>query len=611
MVVALRCDTPLMLLPVLTLTLLTVLGLGFWVMALAPGRRENQTFAAFSWFAALWVANDLFFWAFAGPETSGATWARNAFLIAMGLQLTFLAFSWVFPRPYPVPRAGLAALLGSALLVAGLVVFGEPVGEVGFRGGRFQLRFTPLTFVVGGYVYAAFALGRVAIVRQRREEEQDSRFERQLRVVQLAPLVTGALTSAAIVVLPLLGVFALLPYASVGILLGALIHAYALLRLRFLSPESAIDEQGVFPVTAKLSLAVAGMWGLTLLVVLGLVQLQLGGSLREEDWQRAWVYALVAGSLPAMLLILLAQRILTRPLRELSEAALAVASGRTDVRARLPGGARDEVALLVESFNDMVARLEHELESQRETASSLAHSERLAVAGTLAAGVAHEVNNPLAAISSLVQSAQGRVEDARARELLDDALGHMERISRALRDLLDFARPPGEPVRAPCSLNQVVESALRLLRYDKGFRQLELERALDPALPAALGDPDQLQQVVLNLLLNARDAIEARRAEDPSAPQRIEVATEADAEGALRLVVRDSGCGIAPEHRERLSEPFFTTKPAGAGTGLGLAVVRDLLRAHGGKLSFESERAGASRGTEARVELPRAPQETA
>ena len=185
----------------------------------------------------------------------------------------------------------------------------------------------------------------------------------------------------------------------------------------------------------------------------------------------------------------------------------------------------------------------------------------------------------------------------------------MERISRALRDLLDFARPPGEPVRAPCSLNQVVESALRLLRYDKGFRRLELERALDPALPPALGDPDQLQQVVLNLLLNARDAVEARRAEEPEAPRRLRVVTEADPAGVLRLRIRDSGCGIAPEHLDRLSEPFFTTKPAGAGTGLGLAVVRDLLRAHGGKLTFVSEGEGASRGTEARVELPPAPQE--
>ncbi|MGE0709783.1 MAG: sensor histidine kinase [Planctomycetota bacterium] len=594
-----------MLLPTLTLTLLAVLALGFWVVALAPGRRENQVFAAFSWLAALWVANDLFFWGFAGPEASGAVWAKTAFLVAIGLQLSFLAFSWVFPRPRPVPRAGLLAVLGSAALVGGLVVLGEPVADVGFHEGAFRLRFTPLTFAVGAYVYGTYYLGRVAVVRQRRAEEEaggDARLAEQLRIVQLAPLLTGAITTTAIVVLPLLGVFTLLPYASLGILTGALLHAYALWRLRFLSPASELDEQGLFPVTAKLSLAVAGVWALTLCGVLALVQLQLGGSLRAEAWQRAWVYALVAGSLPALLLILLVQRILTRPLRELSAAALAVAGGRTDVRVALPGGARDEVALLAESFNEMVARLEQDLESQRETASGLARSERLAVAGSLAAGVAHEVNNPLAAISSLVQSAQGRAEDPRARELLDEALGHMERISRALRDLLDFARPPGEPVRAPCSLNAVVERALRLLRYDKGFKRLELEVALDPALPVALADPDQLQQVVLNLLFNARDAIAARRAAEPQASGMVRVATEAGPEGLL-LRVRDTGTGIAPEHLERLTEPFFTTKPAGAGTGLGLAVCRDLLRAHGGKLTFASE---VGQGTEALAHLPRA-----
>ncbi|MBL4845034.1 MAG: HAMP domain-containing protein, partial [Planctomycetes bacterium] len=433
------------------------------------------------------------------------------------------------------------------------------------------------------------------------EDKSQEDLDRQLKVILLSPLVTGTITTTAIVVLPLFEVYGLLPYASLGILAGALMHSYAALNLRFLKPASAFDDLRLFPVTAKLSLAVACFWLATVVLLVGVVQLQLGGSLAEPAWQQAWVYALVVGSLPAMGLILLAQRIVTRPLRQVSEAALAVASGRTDVRVELDqGSGRDEMSLLAESFNSMVDRLERDLEVQRETAQTLLRTERLAVAGSLAAGVAHEVNNPLAAISSLVQIAQSKAENERTRELLGDALGHMERISDALRDLLDFARVPGQTTRQPCRVNEVVERTVRLLRYDKRLRQIELSVDLDPELPLVLADGDQIQQVLMNLLFNARDAIESRREGEPEAPARISVVTGV-ASGELQLTVKDTGCGVTAEVRERLFEPFFTTKPPGAGTGLGLAVCRDLLRAHEGRISLESE---AGQGTEVLVSLP-------
>jgi signal transduction histidine kinase len=593
-----------MLLLTLTLTLLAVLALGFWVFAMAPGRRENQVFAAFTWLAALWVANDLSFWGFHGPDSDGTDWARNAFLISVGLQLAFLAFTWIFPRPRPIARGPLALIVASALGVGALIVWGPAVSNVGFQGGEFRLTMTPATFLVGGYVYALFGVARLLMVARRKQEaaaDGDSRIGDQLGLVLLSPLVTGALTTSVIVVLPFFEIYTLLPYASLGILAGAVIHSYAALNLRFLKPASAFDDLRLFPVTAKLSLAVAVVWFATVILLVGVVQHQLGGSLQVQAWQQAWVYALVAASLPAMALILAAQRIVTRPLRRVSEAALAVAGGRTDVRVQLAQGAgRDEMSLLAEAFNQMVERLEQDLEAQREMAQTLLRTERLAVAGSMAAGVAHEVNNPLAAISSLVQSAHGSAESERTRELLGDALGHMERISNALRDLLDFARVPGQPTRQPCRVNDVVERTVRLLRYDKRFRQLEFTVALDPSLPLVLADGDQLQQVLMNVLINARDAVETRRAQGPDAPARIAVTTRVR-EGELELRVEDSGCGIAAEDRDRLFEPFFTTKPHGAGTGLGLAVCRDLLRGHDGRISLESE---LGQGTQVIVRLP-------
>jgi len=576
-----------MLLPTLTLTLLGVLALGFWVFASAPGRRENQAFAAFTWVAACWVANDLSFWGFQGLESDGVGWARRAFLIAIALQVVFLHFSWVFPTPRPIPwgRAGvsLAPLLG----LVPLVVWGQPVAHAGFSDGAFSIGFTPWTFVIGGYVYLLFALARVVVIAKRRAEADDPELQRHLGVLLLSPLVTGLFTTVVIVALPLLGIYALLPYASLGILGGAVIHSHAALNLRFLKPASGLDELRLFPVTAKLALAVAGLWALTVVLVLGVVQLQQGGSLRDPVWQQAWALGLVAGSLPAMALILIAQKIVARPLQQVSEAALEVARGRTDVRVEL-GGGRDEVTLLAESFNAMVARLERDLQLQRETAQTLLRTERLAVAGSLAAGVAHEVNNPLAAISSLVQTAQQKTEDEQARKLLGDALGHMDRIATALKDLLTFARAPATPQRVDCRLREVVEATVGLLRYDTRFRAIDLQFEHDAELGPVSADPHQLQQVLLNLLLNARDAIETRRAAEPAAPATIAIRTAAHPEGQA-LAIADSGCGIPEADQARLGEPFFTTKPVGSGTGLGLTVCRDLLRMNDGRLRIESE----------------------
>lgn len=578
-----------MLVATLALTLLGVLAFGAWVYAAAPARPENRAFAAFGAVAALWVTNDLAFFCFHGQAEP---WARAAFLIALGLQLAFLRFTHVFPAAAPPSRLELALALGPALVLVPVAVAGAPLAHVALEpGGQLTVEPGPWTWALGAYSYGLFALAWGRLLRAR-SATVDPRLRRQLDLLLLADGVTGALTTVACVVLPVAaGSSALLPYASVGILLGTLVHGYAVLAWGFLRPRSALDEVQRFPVSAKLCLAALLAWSVGLTLVVGVVRSSAGGA-SGAPWAEVWAVGAVAAALPAIGLILATQELVVRPLRHVSEAALRVGAGDTGVRAGLHDRG-DEVGVLARAFDAMVERLERELDAQRERAELLARAERLAVAGTLASGVAHEVNNPLAAVSSLVQTAQARSDDPQVRALLDDAVGQMERVAAALRDLMDLARPRGR-VRADCRLDEVVASTLRLLAHDPRLRRLGVRADVAPGVPPVDGDPDQLQQVLLNLLLNARDALD-----EAGGSIVVQVRHDAAA-GEVELCVHDDGPGVPEALRERIFEPFFSTKPVGRGTGLGLAVTRDLVRAHGGRLELES-RPGDTRF---RVRLP-------
>jgi len=211
----------------------------------------------------------------------------------------------------------------------------------------------------------------------------------------------------------------------------------------------------------------------------------------------------------------------------------------------------------------------------------LARAERLAAMGTLAAGVAHEVNNPLASISSLVQMMKASATDD-DRQRLDVISNQIQRITRVTKDLTDFSRVR-PAARSMVDINSVVEAAIRLASFDAAFQQLELHREYSDDLPKVLADADQLQQVFLNLLLNARDAMEDGG--------RLVVTTAQDANNIL-VSIEDSGTGIDDAVRKQLFDPFFTTKPAGKGTGLGLAVCYGIITAHNGRIDVNSNGTG-------------------
>jgi two-component system, NtrC family, sensor kinase len=361
-----------------------------------------------------------------------------------------------------------------------------------------------------------------------------------------------------------------------------LIYAYAISNFQLFSLQSALDQLRLFPLAYKVSLAVAvtGLGGFFLFQV-PIAGWSFGAS---GDWQRFIVFSTISGLVPSLLLILLIVKILSRPLQRLTETALAVTRGDYGAQTNLQSN--DELGVLADSFNAMSRKMAEDIAQLKAINQAMIRSEKLATAGALATGVAHEVNNPLASISSLVQSLLARAQDERDRETLRLVLTQITRITGVLRELMDFARPKAPELR-PTDLNQVILKSLELARFDKGFKQLTVATKLTGDLPLLQLDADRMQQVFLNLLLNARDAI------GETTGGEITIHTQQQ-DGEVRALIADNGHGIAPENLARIFDPFFSTKPKGQGTGLGLAVSHSLVTAHGGRISVQPNEVGTT-----------------
>lgn len=241
---------------------------------------------------------------------------------------------------------------------------------------------------------------------------------------------------------------------------------------------------------------------------------------------------------------------------------------------------------------DLEARIAERTRELEEAQALLLHQEKMAAFGLLAAGIAHEVGNPLTSISSLVQMLQKRDGDAYTHEKLSLVSGQLQRIQTILRELVNFSRP-ASTARARVDLADVLHEALNIAKYYKRVKGRQVVAQVPPDLPPLVGVRDQLVQVFLNLVLNAIDATERGG--------RIELTVEEE-DDALVVAVRDDGCGVAPEHLPRLFQPYFTTKRHG--TGLGLCVTRKLVAAHGGQVEVDSR---LGEGTVFRVRLPLPP----
>jgi two-component system NtrC family sensor kinase len=229
-----------------------------------------------------------------------------------------------------------------------------------------------------------------------------------------------------------------------------------------------------------------------------------------------------------------------------------------------------------------------DLTAQRVFHSKLLQTEKLAVFGQMVTGIVHEISNPLTSILGYAQRLLLRdTRDAHsleARQIFQEA----ERASTILRQLLLTARD-SRPERRRVSLNQVVSRTVELQRFSFAAEKVHLELDLDPVLPFVLGDAGQLQQVLMNLIGNARQALEERRQGGT-----IRLLTRRVGEHRVLLEVSDTGPGIPQAIQSRIFDPFFTTKPAGVGTGLGLAIVLGIVREHGGSVNVRSPAGGGA-----------------
>lgn len=298
------------------------------------------------------------------------------------------------------------------------------------------------------------------------------------------------------------------------------------------------------------------------------------------------------GLVQVVIVVLTATALQRQVLRPLSRLLAGIQSlGRGEPGSPLPVERRDELGRVAEAFNEMSAQLDAarrrllaETERTLELEQHLRQAETLAVAGKLASALAHEVGTPLNIISGRAEFLQATAGlDESARKDLAIIGDQIDRISKIIRSMLDTVRPQKLEIQ-PTPLADIVDRVLPLLRHAARRRGVTLATAIRDELPRMLADPGQMQQVLINLVLNALDATPAGGV--------IEIGARPEDSGGragVAVAVRDTGPGIPDELKPRLFEPFFTTKPAGQGTGLGLAICRDIIRAHGGEIRVESQ----------------------
>ena len=351
---------------------------------------------------------------------------------------------------------------------------------------------------------------------------------------------------------------------------------------------------------------------------------------------------LVTIILDAIVLIIfgsfLLSRVLVKPIKDLVRLTQKISEG--DFSQKIEVTSKNEIGQLIGSFNRMIERLkenQESLESYLESLEStnkqlkqaqeeLIRTEKLASIGRFAAGVAHEVGNPLGAILGYTSILQKEgIDREESKDYLKRVEREIERINRIVRELLDFARPSQFEIK-DVEINKVIESALSLLSYQKNFKDIETQLDMQPDLPMIKGDESQLSQVFINIILNANDAMPnggilriqtrthvvenpdvdrlqgiypRRRKSDPmesdysrmrkADPLAVLFKKFSEGDQLVKIRISDTGIGIKKEDLENIFDPFFTTKDPNKGTGLGLSISLRIVESLGGEIRVESE----------------------
>jgi len=284
---------------------------------------------------------------------------------------------------------------------------------------------------------------------------------------------------------------------------------------------------------------------------------------------------------------------IVRPVGKLATASRYIADGdfsyKVDIRSK------DEIGELGDVFNFMVTSIRERDEKIKEFAQAkIAEAERLAMIGQLAAGVAHEINNPLTGILLYSNLLFGEFEQKDTRkDTLAKIIKEATRCKNIVKGLLDFARQT-EPETKPYHINEIIDDVVSLVKKHPLFLNIDINKKLEPSLPMINIDASQIQQVFMNIILNAAEAMDGKG--------ELMIATGlSDDTRFVTAYFHDTGCGISKENLERIFDPFFTTKEIGHGTGLGLSISYGIIRKHNGEIDVASE---LGKGTTFTVRFP-------
>ncbi len=330
---------------------------------------------------------------------------------------------------------------------------------------------------------------------------------------------------------------------------------------------------------------------------------------RAQIYNRMMISGVVSVFVLGLLLILLLTRVVNRPIDKLLAATKEAAHGNLDQMVGIQS--HDELGELSLSFNNMISELkrsrdaiegwtqtlEHRVQERTQELEKvhdqLIRAGKMAALGELAAGVAHEINNPLTGVLTFSSLMLKKVDESHPwKKDLENIVQQTTRCRNIVRGLLDFARQR-KPDKKEWDIHVLLENTLTLVEKQAPFQNIKIDKQFKTGIPMLFVDGDQIQQVFMNILLNAADAMAGNGG-------TLTIKTDLK-NGMAEVSFTDAGCGISKEHLSKLFDPFFTTKETGKGTGLGLAISYGIVQSHGGDIEAESE---AGKGATFRIKLP-------
>lgn len=321
----------------------------------------------------------------------------------------------------------------------------------------------------------------------------------------------------------------------------------------------------------------------------------LAGKFDAMRTRTGWTFALVslAGMVVALVVASILSTGIVRPVRDLARASQDLAQGRMDARVEVNPRAAGELVELTETFNSMVQSIAERDERLQESARKITESKKLATLGQLAAGIAHEINNPLGGIVMYSHMLKEDLVKAENRENVIKIAREADRCKAIVKGLLDFARQT-KPERTESNINHVLNEVIALLEQQSIFHNISMVKDESPNIPLIEVDVGQMQEVFMNLILNAAQAMDG-------SGTLTAITRLVDEATTVMVEIRDTGPGIPSDKIDKIFEPFYTTKEVGRGTGLGLSIAYGIIERHHGSIEVVSE---VGKGTSFFVRLP-------